>query len=229
EDQLDAVARGEKQWVPLMKEFWDPFKTLIDNKEESVQRSDVTQEPINEKCPECQSQLSIRLGRNGRFIGCTNFPECKYTRNLNDDKESAEPEIIEGRTCPKCNSSLVIKSGRYGKFIGCSDYPSCRHIEPLEKPVDTDVACPDCNTGSILKRKSRNNKIFFSCSTFPDCQYAIWNPPIDEKCPECGWPILMIKTTKRRGSEKVCPQKDCGYATPYEGDLAHSTTQSATH
>ncbi|MCS5565572.1 MAG: type I DNA topoisomerase, partial [Methylococcales bacterium] len=187
EDQLDAVARGEKQWVPLMKEFWDPFKTLIDNKEESVQRSDVTQEPINEKCPECQSQLSIRLGRNGRFIGCTNFPECKYTRNLNDDKESAEPEIIEGRTCPKCNSSLVIKSGRYGKFIGCSDYPSCRHIEPLEKPVDTDVACPDCNTGSILKRKSRNNKIFFSCSTFPDCQYAIWNPPVDEKCPECGW------------------------------------------
>ncbi len=229
EDQLDAVARGEKQWIPLMKEFWDPFKTLIDNKEESVQRSDVTQEPINEKCPECQSQLSIRLGRNGRFIGCTNFPECKYTRNLNDDKESAEPEIIEGRTCPKCNSSLVIKSGRYGKFIGCSDYPSCRHIEPLEKPVDTDVACPDCNTGSILKRKSRNNKIFFSCSTFPDCQYAIWNPPIDEKCPECGWPILMMKTTKRRGSEKVCPQKDCGYATPYEGDLAHSTTQSATH
>jgi len=229
EDQLDAVARGEKQWVPLMKEFWDPFKTLIDNKEESVQRSDVTQEPINEKCPECQSQLSIRLGRNGRFIGCTNFPECKYTRNLNDDKESAEPEIIEGRTCPKCNSSLVIKSGRYGKFIGCSDYPSCRHIEPLEKPVDTNVACPDCNKGSILKRKSRNNKIFFSCSTFPDCQYAIWNPPIDEKCPECGWPILMIKTTKRRGSEKVCPQKDCGYATPYEGDLAHSTTQSATH
>ncbi|MCS5565326.1 MAG: topoisomerase DNA-binding C4 zinc finger domain-containing protein, partial [Methylococcales bacterium] len=81
----------------------------------------------------------------------------------------------------------------------------------------------------ILKRKSRNNKIFFSCSTFPDCQYAIWNPPVDEKCPECGWPILMIKTTKRRGSEKVCPQKDCGYATPYEGDLAHSTTQSATH
>ncbi len=229
EDQLDAVARGEKQWIPLMQEFWDPFKALIDNKEESVQRSDVTQEPINEKCPECQSQLSIRLGRNGRFIGCTNFPECKYTRNLNDDKESAEPEIVEGRTCPKCNSGLVIKSGRYGKFIGCSGYPSCCHIEPLEKPVDTNVACPDCNKGNILKRKSRNNKIFFSCSTFPDCQYAIWNPPVDEKCPECEWPILTIKTTKRRGSEKVCPQKDCGYATPYEGDLAHGTTQSATH
>lgn len=220
EDQLDAVSRGEKKWVPLMHEFWDPFKTLINNKDESVQRKDVTQEMMDENCPECGHQLSVRLGRNGRFIGCTNYPECKYTRNLNDDKEAAEPEIVEGKSCPKCNSPLVIKSGRYGKFIGCSNYPSCRHIEPLEKPVDTHIRCPECSKGTILKRKSRNGKIFFSCSTYPKCKYALWNPPLDEKCPECGWPILSVKTTKRKGSEKVCPQKDCHYATPYEGDLA---------
>jgi DNA topoisomerase I len=220
EDQLDAVSRGEKNWIPLMREFWEPFKSLIGDKDENVQRKDVTQEMLDEKCPECGSQLSIRLGRNGRFIGCTNYPECKYTRNLNDDSAQPEAEIVEGRSCPKCNGPLAIKTGRYGKFIGCSNYPKCRHIEPLEKPVDTGITCPQCHKGTLLKRKSRNGKIFYSCSTYPKCQYAIWNAPIAEPCPTCNWPILTIKTTKRRGAEKVCPQKECKYATPYEGDPA---------
>ncbi|MGR9114653.1 MAG: type I DNA topoisomerase [Gammaproteobacteria bacterium] len=221
EDELDAVSRGEKDWIPLMRAFWMPFSTLIHEKEESVQRKDVTQEAIDEKCPECGSPLSIRLGRNGRFIGCTNYPECSYTRNLNDDGSSSnEPEVIEGRTCPKCDSPLVIKSGRYGKFIGCSGYPKCRYIEPLEKPLDTGVECPQCHKGNILKRKSRNGKVFYSCSEYPKCNYALWNAPVAESCPDCNWPVLTLKTTKRRGTEKVCPQKDCKYATPYEGDPA---------
>jgi DNA topoisomerase-1 len=218
EDNLDAVARGEKEWIPLMREFWQPFTTLIQDKEKSVQRKDVTQESLDEKCPECNSQLSIRLGRNGRFIGCTNYPECSYTRNLNDDAQSAEPQIIEGRSCPKCQKNLIIKTGRYGKFIGCSGYPDCKHIEPLEKPLDTNVPCPKCEKGNILKRKSRNGKIFYSCEKYPKCDYAIWNAPVKEDCPECNWPILALKTTKRRGTEKVCPQKECKFATPYEGD-----------
>ncbi|HBA65259.1 MAG TPA: type I DNA topoisomerase [Methylococcaceae bacterium] len=219
EDELDAVSRGEKDWIPLMRSFWEPFNTLIHEKEESVQRKDVTQEAIDEKCPECGSPLSIRLGRNGRFIGCTNYPECSYTRNLNEDaSKSSEPEVVEGRVCPKCESPLVIKTGRYGKFIGCSAYPKCKHIEPLEKPVDTGVECPQCKKGNLLKRKSRNGKIFYSCSGYPKCSYAIWNAPVQENCPECNWPILTLKSTKRRGTEKVCPQKECNYATPYEGD-----------
>jgi len=219
EDDLDAVSRGEKEWVPLMRDFWNPFTQLIHEKEESVQRKDVTQEAIDEKCPECGKQLSIRLGRNGRFIGCTDYPTCSYTRNLNDDgTESNEPEIVEGRKCPDCESDLVIKNGRYGKFIGCSAYPKCKHIEPLEKPLDTGVECPKCKKGSILKRKSRYGKIFYSCSDYPKCDYALWNVPVNEPCPACDWPILTLKTTKRRGPEKVCPQKDCKYVTPYEGD-----------
>ncbi len=219
ENDLDAVARGEKDWIPLMDAFWKPFIKLVHEKEESVQRKDVTQEAIDEKCPECGNPLSIRLGRNGRFIGCTNYPECSYTRNLNDDgTQSQEPEVVEGRSCPKCKSALVIKTGRYGKFIGCSNYPACKHIEPLEKPLDTGVECPKCNQGTLLKRKSRYGKIFYSCSEYPKCDYALWNAPIKESCPECDWPILTLKTTKRRGPEKVCPQKECKYATPYEGD-----------
>ncbi len=217
EDDLDAVSRGEEEWVPLLEKFWGPFKTKVDDIEEHVSRKDVTQEQIDEKCPKCDKPLSIRLGRRGRFIGCTGYPECDYTRNLSEEPgASSEPEVVEGRLCPECNSPLVIKVGRYGKFIGCSNYPNCKHIEPLEKPTDTGVQCPECKQGSILKRKSRYGKIFYSCSRYPDCKYAVWNEPIAEKCPQCGWPILTIKTTKRRGTEKVCPQKECSFSEPLD-------------
>ena len=217
EDDLDLIASGEKAWIPILKEFWSPFKTLVDDVKENVQRSDVTQEKIEEKCPTCGKQLSIRLGKRGRFIGCTAYPECDYTRNLaGDDKK--DQEVVEGRVCPDCESPLVVRYGKYGKFIGCSSYPKCKFIEPLEKPEDTAVVCPKCKKGNILKRKSRRGKIFFSCSRYPDCDYALWNPPVAEACPECHWPIMMIKTTKRKGEEKICPQKDCGYSVSLENE-----------
>jgi DNA topoisomerase-1 len=125
-----------------------------------------------------------------------------------------EPVVVEGRLCPKCESPLHIKSGAYGKFIGCSAYPKCKFLEPLEKPKDTGVTCPECKKGSLIERKSRYGKLFYSCNTYPDCKYAVWNPPVAEACPKCAWPVLTIKTTKRRGTEKVCPQKECGYAEP---------------
>ncbi|HLA75907.1 MAG TPA: type I DNA topoisomerase [Gammaproteobacteria bacterium] len=217
EDELDAVSRGEKDWIPVMQNFWGPFKEQVDLKEETVQRKDITQEALNEACPKCAQPLSIRLGRRGKFIGCTAYPECDYTRNLDDSADVAsEPQIVEGRSCPACAAALVIKTGRYGKFIGCSNYPACKHIEPLEKPADTGVDCPQCHKGTLLKRKSRFGKIFYSCATYPACNYAVWNPPLAEPCPKCNWPLLTIKTTKRRGTEKACPQKECGYTEPYD-------------
>jgi len=216
EDELDEVSRGEKEWIPLMKEFWYPFKDLVKDKEESVSRAEVTTEALDEDCPKCGKKLNIRLGRRGRFVGCSGFPDCDYTRNLDDDSESSEPEVVEGRTCPECDSPLIIRAGRYGKFIGCSSYPNCKFIEPLEKPEDTGVACPKCSKGTMLKRKSRRGKIFYSCSTYPDCDYAVWNQPSDTPCPDCGWPMLTVKTTKKRGTERVCPQQDCKFAEPWE-------------
>jgi DNA topoisomerase-1 len=217
EDELDAVSRGEEEWLPLLHDFWQPFKEKIDHTHVNVKRSDVTHEALDEACPKCNSQLSIRLGRHGRFIGCTNYPECDYTRDLaGNGKEQEKPEVVEGRKCPDCGSDLIIKKGKYGKFIGCSGYPKCRFIEPLEKPENTDVTCPKCNGGTIMKRKSRRGKIFYSCSTYPDCDYAIWNEPVAEPCPSCGWPILTIKTTKKRGTEKVCPQQECSFSEPVD-------------
>lgn len=214
EDELDDISRGEKDWVPMLKEFWFPFKELVDVTEETVQRKDVTQEQIDEQCPKCEKPLTKRLGKRGLFIGCSGFPDCDYTRGIEDSAQDVV--TVEGRECPDCHAHLVIKYGKYGKFIGCSGYPDCKHMEPMEKPADTGVICPECHQGDMLKRKSRYGKYFYSCATYPKCKYAVWNEPLTEPCPKCGWEILTIKTTKRRGTEKVCPQKECGFAEPYE-------------
>jgi DNA topoisomerase-1 len=219
EDELDAVARGEKSWIPLMHSFWKPFGELVIEKEATVQRKDVTQEAIDELCPQCGKALSIRLGRNGRFIGCTDYPTCNYTRNLTDSA-SIEPELVDGRECPECSSPLVYKSSKFGKFIGCTSYPTCRYIEPIEKPIDTGVTCPQCNKGQIFKRKSRNGKIFYSCENYPTCDYALWNLPINEPCPKCHWAVLTLKESKKHGIQKICPQKSCGFVETVETDEA---------
>ena len=214
EDELDAVARGEKDWVPVMNDFWKPFQKLIGKDYDRPYPK-----PIDEKCPECGKQLQMSLGRGGFFLGCSGYPDCKYTRNVGEDKESATPEVVEGRSCPECDSNLIIRSGRYGKFIGCSSYPNCKYIEPLEKPENTGVQCPECKKGNILKRKSRRGKVFFSCERYPDCKYAIWNQPLAQPCPSCHWPITSIKTTKRSGTQRVCPQQDCKFAEPWDAPV----------
>ena len=216
EDDLDAVSRGEKEWIPVMDHFWKPFIKLVKEKEQTVSRADATTEPMDEACPKCSQPLMIRLGRRGRFVGCSAYPDCDYTRNLGEDQEEEKPEIVADRSCPSCGSSLLIRSGKYGKFIGCSSYPDCTYIEPLEKPASTGVQCPKCKQGDMVTRRSRKGKTFYSCSRYPDCDYAVWNEPVDQPCPDCGWPILTLKETKRKGRELICPEKDCGYSEPVE-------------
>ncbi|HEY5789542.1 MAG TPA: DNA topoisomerase, partial [Gammaproteobacteria bacterium] len=212
EDELDAVSRGEEAWQPLLRSFWEPFRDLVGDKDRTLKRSDVTNEPLDEQCPECGQQLAIRLGKRGRFVGCTGYPECSYTRDLGGDKEAEPVEKLEGRSCPKCGGELLVRSGRYGKFVGCGNYPTCKHMEPLERPQDTGVACPQCGKGTLLARKSRRGKPFYSCSTYPKCDYAVWNEPLATPCPACQWPILTVKTTRSRGTERVCPQRECNFS-----------------
>lgn len=222
EDGLDAISRGEKDWIPLLEEFWKPFIGKIKDIEKNVSRSDVTQEKIDEKCPECSGDLSIRLGKRGRFIGCVNYPDCKYTRSLNPDAESGsegtEQEVVPDRECPKCSSELIYRFGKYGKFIGCSSYPKCKFIESLNKPEDTEVQCPSCKKENLFKRKSRYGTFFYACNGYPTCKYAVKSAPIAESCPDCEWPILMLKETKAKGKEKACPQKDCGYSESIDSE-----------
>tara|TARA_X000000950_G_C13898346_1_gene653835 strand:+ start:636 stop:2906 length:2271 start_codon:yes stop_codon:yes gene_type:complete len=204
EDQLDAVSRGEVEWVPLMDDFWSPFHKQIDVIGENVQRSDVTQEAIEEKCPKCGSDLYIKLGKRGKFIGCSSYPDCDYTSNIDGTTEPETPELVD-KPCPKCEADLVYKYGKYGKFIGCSRYPDCKYIESLNQPTDTGIQCPECNKNNIMKRFSRRGKVFYGCQGYPSCKYALWNEPVSQACPACKWPIMTKKVTKKAGEQIICP------------------------
>lgn len=227
EDELDAISRGEAEWIPLLERFWTKFKQLIDDKTQSVSRKDVTHEAMDEDCPKCGSQLAIRLGKRGRFVGCSAYPKCDYTRNLDGESATTNgngaaaatattPELVPDRVCPECGASLQIRQGPYSKFIGCSNYPKCKFNEPLEKPADTGLECPVCHQSNLIKRKTRYGTFFYACANYPKCKYAISNEPLTGPCPTCGWPILMLKTTKRWGTQKVCPQKECDYRETIE-------------
>jgi len=212
ESKLDAVARGESGWKPVLREFWGPFKAAVDLAATAPRPSEKTEEI----CPECGKPMVIKLGRYGKFMACTGYPECKVAKPLNGKEgEQAEPELSDQK-CDKCGEPMVIKAGRYGKFLGCSAYPKCKNIQPLEKPKDTGISCPQCGKGTFLEKKSRRGKIFYSCSTYPKCKNALWNEPIDRACPECKAPFVTIKVTKRHGTEHVCATEGCGWKEQIE-------------
>ncbi|MFC1542362.1 type I DNA topoisomerase [Pseudomonadota bacterium] len=206
EDKLDAVARGDLEWKPVLREFWGPFKADVDEAATAERPTEAT----DETCPECGKPMAIKLGKFGKFLACTGYPECKVAKPINGDAEQAEPELSDEK-CEKCGEPMAIKHGRYGKFLGCSAYPECKNIQPLEKPKDTEIPCPDCGKGTFLEKKSRRGKIFYSCSEYPKCKKALWNRPIDKPCPQCGAPFITEKTTKRRGTEHVCASEACNW------------------
>lgn len=226
EDQLDEIANGKREWIPVMDKFWKGFHKQVVEKE-GIERAKFTTEELDETCPQCGNhKLQIKFGRAGRFVACAGYPECSYTRNVNETaeqaaervaKEVAEQAELEGRECPKCGGQLVYKTNRSGsKFIGCANYPKCKHVEPLEKPKDTGVTCPQCGKGHLVERKSRFGTTFYSCDCYPDCKYAVNHEPLNEPCPQCGWKVTMRKVTKRWGVERVCPQKECGWKEQLE-------------
>ncbi|MCW8892762.1 MAG: type I DNA topoisomerase, partial [Deltaproteobacteria bacterium] len=211
EEELDAISRGELAWVPALKQFWDPFISLLRRKDQEVSKADVTTEKTDKTCPECNKELVIKLGRSGRFLACSGFPDCRHTEPLNGENKEAEEPVFSEEECEKCGSKMLIKTGRYGKFLACSGYPKCKNIQPLEKPKTLDISCPECGEGEMQEKKSRYGKIFYSCNRYPKCKYALWNPPKKEPCPKCNWPLTEIKTTKRWGTVQRCPQENCDW------------------
>jgi len=185
------------------------FNRLLRRKDQEVSKADVTTEKTDKICPECSKELAIKLGRSGRFLACSGFPDCRHTEPLNSDGSEPEEPVFSEEKCEKCGSQMLIKAGRYGKFLACSGYPKCKNIQPLEKPTTLDISCPECGEGQMQEKKSRYGKIFYSCNRYPKCKYALWNLPKAEPCPKCSWPPTEIKTTKRWGTVQRCPQEEC--------------------
>jgi len=132
EENLDKIAEAKTPWVPVIKDFYEPFAQNLREKYKEVSKKELTTEETKEKCPDCGKSLIIRLGRFGKFYACTGYPQCKYTRNV--EKSDSEIQPAEGEmTCDKCGASMVLRKSRYGKFWGCSKYPKCRNIIPIDK------------------------------------------------------------------------------------------------
>ncbi len=214
EGELDKIEEGKEAWTKAMKRFYTPFARDL-KKAESEMRDVKRQEvPTDIACDKCGAMMVIKWGRNGEFLACPSYPECKNTKNLKRNEKgevqvAAEEEVNE--TCEQCGRPMLLRWGKYGKFLGCSGYPECKNIRPLEKPVDLGVKCPECKEGNLKERKSRRGKIFYSCDRYPDCKFATWDRPVAGSCPRCGEPVLVEKVTKRSGHMRYCRKKECGY------------------
>ncbi|MFH1175408.1 MAG: type I DNA topoisomerase [bacterium] len=212
EEDLDEIADGKRQWVPVIKEFYEPFAENLENKSKNLSKKDLVEEATDEICDKCGSPMVIKVGRYGKFLACSKYPECKNTKPLGSDGKPEEPEKTD-EICDKCGSPMVIKQGRFGKFLACSAYPACKNIKNLGKegkpaePVATGVKCPECGS-EIVEKRSRRGKNFYGCSGYPKCKFALWNKPTGEKCKKCG-SLMVLKITKKNGEEIVCSNKEC--------------------
>jgi DNA topoisomerase I len=202
EEELDLIEEGDENWVDVLRDFYEPFSeqvTAVAGMQKEIKEEH--QEETGETCEKCGKAMIIKWGRNGRFLACTGYPECKTTRPLN----GAEVEATDYK-CPECQAPMVIRSGRFGKFLACSRYPECKTTQP----VPTGVKCPESGcTGDMVERRSRRGKNFYSCSRYPDCKYATWNYPVSTKCPACAFPLMTRNVTKTHGEHLRCPA--CGH------------------
>lgn len=165
EEELDLIANGETEYLNVLNDFYIPFSKALEH-------VNATTEKI--KCDKCGADMELKLGRFGRFLACTAYPECK---NIISPKDLVEKEELEytGEQCPECGGRLVYRKGKFGKFIGCEKYPECNYIEKIKN--DTGITCPKCGEGLVVGRRSKRGKFFYGCSRYPDCDYVSWTKP----------------------------------------------------
>lgn len=215
EKNLDSVAEGSLNWQELLQDFSREFYPTLEKAEKNMTRvkGGMESEIV---CSECGRPMLIKFGKNGEFLACSGYPECNNTCDFKRD-ENGNLQIVEKKPqnlqkmgiCPQCGHELVLKTSRTGnRFVACSNFPECKYV----RSYSTGVPCPkeDC-PGELVERSTKRRKIFYACNQYPECKYALWNYPVQEKCPQCGSPVLVWKSSKTRGEYLACPEKSCNY------------------
>jgi len=208
EEDLDDIAEGDKQLVPVLKEFYEPFAKNLKEKEKTIDKSELTEEKTDKKCPDCKKPLIIKLGRFGKFYACSGYPDCKYKAPILDEESKKQQKQVEKELeepCPTCGKPLQMKQSRFGNFIGCSGYPDCKFTRSIV--ISAEAKCPNCGK-DINRRTTRRGKVFWGCSGYPKCKTAFWDEPVAKKCPKCD--NLLLK--KKAGLS--CSQCDYVEETP---------------
>jgi DNA topoisomerase-1 len=195
ESELDRVETGESEWDGVVKNFYGPFReTLSEAESKKAEIKKGLQEESDVKCEKCGRTMVKKFGRNGPFLACPGYPECKSTKPIEGEVESEE-------SCDKCGAPMVIKRGRYGRFLACSRYPDCKNAQPLRIGVE----CPKegCD-GEIVEKQSKRGRVFYGCNKYPDCDFAAWDRPVAVPCPNCGAPFMLHKVSKTGGEVLRC-------------------------
>jgi DNA topoisomerase-1 len=161
-------------------------------------------------CEKCGKPMAVKRGRFGFFLACSGYPECRNTKKIvmKEGAATAVSDTLLEEKCPECGSNLVLKHGRYGQFTACSNYPQCKYV----KRQTLGIPCPEKGcTGELVARRTRKGKTFYGCSRYPDCKFTAWDKPVNEPCPNCGYPLLLEKYKKDGLPNRYCPNESCKY------------------
>ncbi len=218
ENELDKVEEGDLKWQEVLEDFYGPFSKALESVDTAslIREAHDVEEVEKEPCPECGGKLTVKSGRFGPFIACTNYPDCRYTKPLKRDKKPDQPT---DEICQVCGSPMVIKTGRYGEFLACTQYPKCKH----SRPVPLGVKCPKCGTGDLAERRTRRGRSFFGCSNYPGCDFSTWYRPEPVRCPSCGYVGGERRSSKARGQYRRCLK--CEHEFAVEEAVAEVTSQ----
>ncbi len=223
EEQLDRIEEQHLDWIGVLKDFYGPFSTNLKNATEQMAHAKAEVTPSEYNCPDCKKPLVYRFGKNGRFLSCSAYPDCKFACPCDKDGKMVEETITEHK-CPKCGKPMIHKKGRFGEFLGCSDYPECKTTQKLDKegnvlppkpPAEpSGIKCHKCKQGELVIRQSKKGP-FLGCGRFPKCRTIVSYAKLDElkklqaegkwppEKPEQADEILGRKKTKEKAAVKT--------------------------
>jgi DNA topoisomerase-1 len=264
ETTLDEIEEGQKHWLEEMRRFYGAFSKWVEDAKAGMRNIKAMEEKTEEICERCGHPMVVRWGRFGRFLACSNYPECRATRELTPelkdeggDRDADGAGGIEAEPCERCGRQMVMKRGRFGPFLACAGYPECRTIRKLSQaeaaaarpaPEPTDevcekcgspmvirqgrygrflscstypacknlksipigVSCPQCGS-ALAERRTKRGRVFYGCTAYPDCGFAIWDRPVREQCPKCGAAFLAEKRLRGGGMEIRCVAEGCDF------------------
>ncbi|MFP5265147.1 MAG: type I DNA topoisomerase [Blastocatellia bacterium] len=200
EEELDEIEEGKMRWTDTLAEFYGKFTKDLESAKQHMR--DVKRQEIitDEKCENCGSPMAKKFGRYGTFLACTNYPECKTTRDIpkphDEAGKEAHAEAAE-EICDNCGRPMAMKRGRFGQFLACTGYPDCKTTRKIQKggkiaapDVALEEMCPNCGKHMVVKQGRFGP--FTACSNYPECKY-IKQETTGVTCPEDGGDIIVKK------------------------------------
>jgi DNA topoisomerase-1 len=229
EEQLDEVEEGAADWIKLLRDFYVPFERDLTRAKLEMRDIKREEEPTEEVCEKCGKPMVIKWGRNGHFLACSGYPECRntkeYTRNPDGTLTVRPTTRPSDQICPVCSSPMVVRRGRFGEFLACSRYPDCK----TTSPISLGVACPKPNCGGYLtEKRSKRGKTFFGCSNYSKskCDFVSWDRPMPRPCPQCG-AVFVVQKVSRSGARLRCIAVGCGWGADADEGEATPVVQAS--